>query len=133
MFTYPDSPQPPAGWPTLRIFSNSQFAIAWAMLILGIIGTLSLLRTRAWPIALMLPLSMAVYSLIAFLIDYRLVLPVLALTLVADLEGLAFLLPGPFWAIEHWMARLFGSGLQPLSALAAADSTPRGAVVKWSS
>ena len=129
VFTYPDSPHPPGGWPTLRIFANNQFTIAWGMLILGIIGALSLLGSRAWPIALMLPLSMAVYSLIASLIDYRLVLPVLALTLVADLEGLAVLLPRPFWAIERCTARLFGPRPQSGRAVAAPDSTSRSPVI----
>jgi hypothetical protein len=111
-WTYPDSQQPPDGWPTTRIFENAQFTIAWMMLIFGIVGALSMLRTRAWPIALMLPLSMSVISLLAFIMDYRLALPVLPLTLVADLEGMAFLFPRPFWAVERSVARLFGPSVQ---------------------
>jgi len=129
-WTYPDSPQPPDGWPTFRIFANRQFTVAWTMLILGVVGALSLLRTRAWPIALMLPLSMSVFSLIAFLIDYRLVLPVLPLTLIADLEAIATLFPRPFWGVERWVARLFSPRVQAPDTVAARASALRSPVVE---
>jgi hypothetical protein len=106
LWFYPESPQPPDGWPTFRIFAETQFIAAWAMLLLAIVGFLSLLRTAAWPVALMLPLSMGVYMFIASLIDYRLVIPVLPLTLVADMEAIAILWPRLFGRIGLSLDRL---------------------------
>ncbi len=59
---------------------------AWLLWFPAVIGGISLLRTRAWPIPLMLGGTILAYSPIAELIDYRLVLVVIPLLAVCVIE-----------------------------------------------
>lgn len=70
-------------WAILR---TPQVFLPYLIYILGLVGGISFFRTRAWPIPLILAGTVLLYSPIANLIDYRLVLTVLPLLVLCDME-----------------------------------------------
>jgi len=65
-----------------------QAFLPYLLWVLGVVGGVSLLRGRAWPIPLILGGVVLTYSPIAEFVDFRLVLTVLPLLVLCDLEAI---------------------------------------------
>lgn len=89
---YPSTPSLDP-WPTLNIFANNETIVAWILPALAVVGAITVLRGPAWPLAMMLPLSIGIYPFISGLMDYRLAMNEIPLMVVLDIEALVVLGP----------------------------------------
>jgi 4-amino-4-deoxy-L-arabinose transferase-like glycosyltransferase len=81
-------PNPPASGFKEMLLRAPPALLPYLIWILGIAGGIALLRTRAWPVPLILAGTVLGYSPIAGLVDFRLALTVLPLLALCAIEGI---------------------------------------------
>jgi len=97
----------------IRVVELAVLSLIWALCALG--GVV-LLRTRAWAVPAILVETILLYSPIANLIDYRLVLTVFPLMLVSAIAAVHFSLPRV--AVSRWVPR-------PLRSWRSSSASPK--------